>query len=267
MIAFDSLRSALISDQPWQRIDELVRAELATGRTTWQIHQEIKSMREAIHESPGVTEDGMDALGDTLDALVGFCAPDSAYQNLPILPTDGELASVPRWCRVALLARAARRVWPLFAETWHEAREFEIGTVRNDIEVAELAAANGKSPPQTNDLDTVVAALTARSIPVAAAVARAAARAREAAIDAESPYALPIHLDQALIAASEAGKAFGINVDPFIRQDFDQIARLALWKSWIDETPVPPEVFGPLWPDGPPHGWPTDALLPQHSMQ
>src|SRR5262249_40248212 len=25
---------------------------------------------------------------------------------------------------------------------------------------------------------------------------------------------------------------------------------------WTDDTPVPPKFFGPLWPEGPPPGWP-----------
>lgn len=46
-----------------------------------------------------------------------------------------------------------------------------------------------------------------------------------------------------------------------IRRDFDSLARLAEAQRWDDDTPVPPEVFGTLWPEGAPDGWPpvTDA--------
>ena len=32
------------------------------------------------------------------------------------------------------------------------------------------------------------------------------------------------------------------------RHDFERLRRLAKANGWTDETPVPPEVFGPLWP-------------------
>jgi hypothetical protein len=33
-----------------------------------------------------------------------------------------------------------------------------------------------------------------------------------------------------------------------IRRDFDRLARLAKENNWADDTPVPPDVLGPLWP-------------------
>ena len=35
-----------------------------------------------------------------------------------------------------------------------------------------------------------------------------------------------------------------------VRRDFDRIARLAKAHAWTDDTPVPPDAFGPLWPEG-----------------
>jgi hypothetical protein len=35
-----------------------------------------------------------------------------------------------------------------------------------------------------------------------------------------------------------------------IRRDFNRLKRLAREQKWTDETPVPPEVFGPMWPEG-----------------
>ena len=29
--------------------------------------------------------------------------------------------------------------------------------------------------------------------------------------------------------------------------------------GWDNDTPVPPVMFGPLWPDGTPRGWPEDS--------
>jgi hypothetical protein len=49
------------------------------------------------------------------------------------------------------------------------------------------------------------------------------------------------------------------------RHDFDLVSRLAQEQKWTDETPVPPEVFGPMWDREPPAWWRDDALegLPQ----
>ena len=55
------------------------------------------------------------------------------------------------------------------------------------------------------------------------------------------------------------------DVAPIIRRDFDQIARLAEWQRWTDDTPVPPEIFGPLWPEKRTAGWPADSDIPQRS--
>jgi hypothetical protein len=35
-----------------------------------------------------------------------------------------------------------------------------------------------------------------------------------------------------------------------IRRDFVLLNRLARKEKWTDDTPVPPEVFGPMWPEG-----------------
>jgi len=34
-----------------------------------------------------------------------------------------------------------------------------------------------------------------------------------------------------------------------IRRDFDRLVYLAKKRRWTDDTPVPPEVFGPMWPN------------------
>lgn len=35
-----------------------------------------------------------------------------------------------------------------------------------------------------------------------------------------------------------------------IRRDFDRLVFLAKKHNWTDDTPVPQEVFGPMWPEG-----------------
>jgi len=44
-----------------------------------------------------------------------------------------------------------------------------------------------------------------------------------------------------------------------IRRDFNRLKRLAREQKWTDDTPVPPEVFGPLWPRGVEPHWAAEA--------
>jgi hypothetical protein len=40
-----------------------------------------------------------------------------------------------------------------------------------------------------------------------------------------------------------------------LRRDFDRLVYLAKKRKWTDETPVPPEVFGPMWPEALTPSW------------
>lgn len=51
-----------------------------------------------------------------------------------------------------------------------------------------------------------------------------------------------------------------------IRRDFDRLARLAREQNWTDETPVPPEVFGPMWPNGLAPAWVAGPGAPGDSV-
>jgi hypothetical protein len=42
-----------------------------------------------------------------------------------------------------------------------------------------------------------------------------------------------------------------------MRYDYELLRRLFGDPTGHEDTPVPPEVFGSLWPDGPPKGWPV----------
>jgi hypothetical protein len=46
-----------------------------------------------------------------------------------------------------------------------------------------------------------------------------------------------------------------------IRRDFARLKKLARNEKWTDDTPVPPEVFGPMWPEGVEPYWAVE--LPQ----
>jgi hypothetical protein len=96
MITLDAVRSALFSPEPYDQMDQLVRAELDTGRTTAQIVDNLRPFIETTLDTPGLTEDGEEAFLSTLDALTGNCRSDQCYQDPPnnSLPTEDK-ASLP----------------------------------------------------------------------------------------------------------------------------------------------------------------------------
>ncbi len=51
-----------------------------------------------------------------------------------------------------------------------------------------------------------------------------------------------------------------------IERDYELLKAASAAERWTNETPVPPEFFGPLWPWGEPEGWPdvTDYNRPEH---
>jgi hypothetical protein len=94
MITLDAVRAAILADLPWTRLDELVRAELAAGRTTKDVFATLMGMADEVWSTPGLSEDGEDAFGDTLDALTGDCHPDCRYKDPPnpARPTENGVA-------------------------------------------------------------------------------------------------------------------------------------------------------------------------------
>ncbi len=48
-----------------------------------------------------------------------------------------------------------------------------------------------------------------------------------------------------------------------IRRDYDLLLAATTSFGWTDDTPVPPEFFGPMWPEGEPEGWPSSGDKPK----
>ncbi|HEY1190667.1 MAG TPA: hypothetical protein VGE74_23750 [Gemmata sp.] len=274
MLTLDAVRTAVFSDQPWTRLDEIVRAELAAGRTTRQIYKSLMALADEIDATPDLPENGSDAFGDVLDALTGFCRPECQYKDPPnvTLPTDEEIEELPRWARVAFAARCARRVLPLFRVSWPDAPDKELVAVTTVIEFTERAAAVGEALAESAEAAAYAATKAAVTASVAKAtaaqaIARCATRAAQAIGGAAHAYALPGSDAEATAEAVEAAIEAAIDwvITPDARRDFDYLSRQAEAQRWDDNTSVPPEVFGPLWPEGPPKGWPPITDVPQRA--
>lgn len=261
MISIDTIRSAVLSDQPWARLDEIVRAELVAGRTTRKIFDELWSISNEVQDTPGLSENGEDALGDTLDALNGFCSSKDAYKNPPILPSEDEIAELPRWARVAFAARCARH-----GEFAYMARFPDEGgrasTVVNElireVERTALFGARPSSLKTRNDFTDTELRVFIRDLVMPAFEASWQSYDSVSSVIATAVAATASANAIASIAESSLG-------NKAIRRDFDHLLKLAEWQKWTDDTPVPPEVFGPLWPEGPPKGWPADPDVPQRA--
>ena len=170
--------------------------------------------------------------------------------------TSDAIRRLPRWARVAFAARCARRAQPIYQHFWPDAPEHHLRALDRAVRVAEQAAANAGPGVAAEAADAAYAAASeaARGAPRDAADATyAAARAAHAAMAAG-------HADttDAAYAAADAGLAAGQIAA--VRQDFDTLLHLATNQRWTDDTPVPPSAFGPMWPDGPPKGWPVDEF-------
>jgi hypothetical protein len=181
------------------------------------------------------------------------------------LPTTEEISELPRWAVVAFAARCARRVQPQFKSHWPDAPARHLNAIERTLQFAEDEAE--LSSNFTKGTNTDIEAAVRAAIPNADDTAYAAARTAEFALltalrAANAARGLPRYgnANAAMSAADTAryadAAANGDDVTKFaIWTDYDTLSQA--WKAgrWNDSTPVPPSVFGPMWPNGAPLGW------------
>jgi len=173
------------------------------------------------------------------------------------IPTEEEIAQLPRWARVAFAARCARRVQPIFSAAWPDADEWHVQRIEQAISIAEDAAFQARSatiaPGIDNVKEAVVAALTSASAAVAAADAAYGAWLAATTAQTAADTVAYVAADAARAAK---GASFEREVVSGIRRDFARLKEMAEREAWTDETPVLSEFFGPLWLEGEPERWP-----------
>ena len=183
------------------------------------------------------------------------------------VPTRDELAQLPRWAIVAFAARCARRVQPLFTQSWPDAPQHHVIAVENAIALSEKRASSGKSNSLVVPGVIIVsgggvyaAARAAYTAYAASTAATAAARAADAAAyaaraaDAADAADAAARAADAVRAADAATKAarHAVNASPIqiilssIRNDFACLLEASRRENWDDTTPVPPSFFEPL---------------------
>ncbi len=264
---YDRLKEAWDSGAP-HALDRVAEQLAGEGVAESAILDELTRLLLEVRAS-GADDETEERIHGVMDRLTGWCHESNHIKTRrATLPSKEEIAELPRWGRVAFAARCARRVLPLFDHFWPNAPEEHLKEVVGDVEATEQYAR--KAVPAIDLNDAVVAALAARmaKFPLAGVVARAAARAIQSAkkghVDDNAQ-----EVAEAAEAAAEAADAarLAASIRPIIRRDFDHLFRLADQQHWTDDTPVPPEAFGPLWPEGPPPGWPADPDTPQQTQQ
>ncbi len=167
------------------------------------------------------------------------------------LPTKKEIARLPHWARVAFAARCARRVLPLFEKYRATTPATDRVVVSRAVEAAELSSTFAFGGPDRADAARDAASKYTKASDSADAVFVSAIYAADAAVTYSETIA------STFTAATSSARSTDGWILPLIRQDFELVSELSQVNKWTDATPVPPAVFGPLWPEGPPADWPV----------
>lgn len=218
-------------------------------------------------------------------------------------PTNHDLRALPRWARVAFAARCARRVEPLFRYFWPDAAASDMAAIAVAVQTAEDAAryagvaavepsrahlypaswlnndnyaastaSGGYAAANAAAAAAEVAYAAAHRVPRGNAVrGNAPAPANAATFAARTAVSLAtdccgVVAHAAAIAACDVDSAFGVNAIAAMNRDFQLLKEQSQAESWDDSTPVPPELLGPLWPDGPPRGT-TGRVIGRRRLQ
>src|SRR5262245_18855395 len=194
------------------------------------------------------------------EIIVLFPRGSKSDPNRPLIPSQEEIEKLPRWARVAYLARCARRLLPLYHHFWPDAPRAHEQTLMGVVLLAEQFAITAQCDERARDArdlaynaggkpgDPIAAADTAFTISLAVIIAETADETSATNIVRE----MAERMIALLASAATVGTARAILAP---RHDFDRISRLAQEQKWTDDTPVPPEVFGPMWDREPPSWW------------
>lgn len=198
-------------------------------------------------------------------------------QSLTELYSPERLASVPLRALVALAARCARRVQPL----WGDLDAEKQAQLERAVEIAEGVAGGTRPALDARRPDGVrisdwsakrpdyAAWRTSSGVAIYALACACCETSQEAAVAAtlalrETHFAAGGDAGDLAEAESRVEDAFSAPRDSSlrrtalaVRRDLEHIVELAAKQGWGDETPVSPEEFGALWSLGTPNPWPS----------
>ncbi len=187
------------------------------------------------------------------------------------IPKQEDLKRLPRFARVLLLARAVRRIQPLYLEAWAKAPAKFHRAIEAAIAMGEVAASQGKTTPGLNEAGLAAMEVYGNApdkitfskehvdeVPFAAARVAFAARENDA-LFADEGFQTAL---SAVEYFEKSSKRSGLvrQFAAIVGEEFKLLARESKTRKWKSTTPMPPDLLGPLWPDGPPLGWPTEMV-------
>lgn len=262
---FDRLKAAWDTGAPLA-LDHEAESLASQGVAGSEIYDALEKLLLEVRAG-GADDDTEERINGVMDRLTGWVHPSQQIHTARTgLPTAEGIAALPRWARVAFAARCARRVVPLYKHFWPGTLPTAPASLQWATEVAERFAAQAGGPDHLASdaggeaavLDRLAARYDPACYAAAAAsfAADAACRATRGEVNPEDGFVM----GAALSAANTV-----TDLTPTLRRDFDHLAALAGAQRWTDDMPVPPEVFGPLWPEGPPAGWPADPDVPSRT--
>lgn len=271
----------------FESIQKWIRKHRSTDRPAVHLPESKETSGSTSVGKVPCTKCGVMILTTTAERNKGLCAPCAQggpspeererlrreqKQLLPLMSRD--LAQLPRWAQVAFAARCSRRAQPALQAAANDIGQAHVRSLDTAISMVERTAATASCHGIDVDLaaeniDTVVEQ-TGGVKPVTGPLtplryANAAALTVRCGIDLLKDQ----NASQAAAAANLAIAACGFtmssssdrlpSVIPLtVRGDYHCLQQLCDTEGWDDRTPVPPGVFGGLWPNGQPEGWPTD---------
>jgi hypothetical protein len=183
------------------------------------------------------------------------------------LPSPEQLCELPMKARVAFAARCAARVEPLlrsFGFTQEQRNSLDGAISIATAFAANFGEANFKAAAEAAAASVAAAnaatnAHASKAAEAAAHAADAAAHAADATAAAAADNAVTNAAAASVAAANAAAEtadaarvaddASCVIVRSAIESDFSLLMQKSKTEHWTDGTPVPPIVFGEMWPD------------------
>ncbi len=174
------------------------------------------------------------------------------------LPAVDEIEQLPQLARLALAARCARRVEPLLRLFWARLPADRLESLNRGVQLVERLVEFGRESSSVEEATSL-----ARSMNAIAAVAPN----DNAALII---YTVTDILDAVTSRSAErvrtalktAASISSLNTKSLvqeIRADFDALISMAKAGRWNDDTQVPRDALGAIWPEGEPEGWPDEG--------
>ena len=179
----------------------------------------------------------------------------------PRIPTKDDIHALPRWAKVAFLGRCVERMLPIIKKDWPDLPKAAHFLIASAGGMSSVSAEAAHETSATNEIDQTAAFLKQaedldhRAAAHAIAVCGYAAAIPMIADMLKSTDFVFAALESVNYAYQGIGLSESLAIDS-VWPDFVTICNAAKAENWTNDTAVPPEAFGTLWPNGTPKGWP-----------